>query len=65
MNKINKKYELIFVLDPSKDQSENIIISEIEKNSKSLSYSKLTKIWTASINVGWIRKFKWKKYCFY
>ena len=33
MNKINKKYELIFVLDPSKDQSENIIISEIEKNS--------------------------------
>ena len=33
MNKMNKKYELIFVLDPSKDQSENIIISEIEKNS--------------------------------
>ena len=33
MNKINKKYELIFVLDPSKDQSENIITSAIEKNS--------------------------------
>ena len=32
MDKINKEYELIFVLDPSKDQSENIIINEIEKN---------------------------------
>ena len=31
MDKINKEYELIFVLDPSKDQSENIIINEIEK----------------------------------
>ncbi len=33
MNKMDKKYELIFVLDPSQDQSENIITNEIEKNS--------------------------------
>lgn len=32
MNKVNQSYELIFILDPSKDNTENIIISEIKNN---------------------------------
>ena len=32
MNRINQSYELIFILDPSKDNTENVIISEINKN---------------------------------
>ena len=31
MNKMNKKYELIFILDPGKDQSENIILEKLKK----------------------------------
>ncbi len=32
METINKNYELIFVLDPSKDDTENAILEEIKKN---------------------------------
>ncbi len=32
MNKINKSYELIFVLDPSTDNTETVILNEIKKN---------------------------------
>ena len=32
MKKINKSYELIFVLDPSRDNTETVILNEIKKN---------------------------------
>ena len=34
LNKITNDYEIIFVLDPSEDNSENIIIDELKKNPK-------------------------------
>ena len=33
MKRINKSYELIFILDPGNDNTENIILEEIQKNS--------------------------------
>ena len=34
LNKINKPYEIIFVADPSTDNTEKIVLDEIEKNKK-------------------------------
>ena len=32
LNELNKSYEIIFALDPSKDDSENVILEEIKRN---------------------------------
>ena len=53
LKKINKDYEIIFVLDPSEDNSEKIILESINEN-KNIRLIKMSKkIWTTSSNVSW------------
>mgnify|MGYP001334858280 CR=1 FL=1 len=50
LNKITNDYEIIFVLDPSEDNSENIIIDELKKKSKNQTYQTFQTFWATCSN---------------
>ena len=64
IKELNVSYELIFVLDPSSDNTENKIIENIKKN-KNIKLITLSRKFGQPLYNSRHRTFKWKLLCYY
>ena len=58
LEKINEDYEVIFILDPSTDKTEELILDQIKKNNK-IKLIVFSRRWSTVSNNGWHTLCEW------